>query len=121
MAKQQRYPTRYAGVYYVIGQHITDNEKTEHIFYIRYKRDGKLIEEKAGRQYQDGMTAAKANAIRALRLTGRERSNEERRQAKRNERGGFDERVFNAAVEARDGLPAAEYYLARPMQYPRED
>ena len=46
---------------------------------------------------------------------------EERRQAKRNERGGFDERVFNAAVEARDGLPAAEYYLARPTQYPRED
>ena len=46
---------------------------------------------------------------------------EERRQAKREERGGFDERVFNAAVEARDGLPAAEYYLARPTQYPRED
>ena len=46
---------------------------------------------------------------------------EARRQAKRAERGGFDERVFNAAVEARDGLPAAEYYLARPMQYPRED
>ena len=46
---------------------------------------------------------------------------EERRQAKRDERGGFDERVFNAAVEARDGLPAAEYYLARPTQYPRED
>ena len=46
---------------------------------------------------------------------------EERRQAKRAERGGFAERVYNAAVEARDGLPAAEYYLARPMQYPRED
>lgn len=46
---------------------------------------------------------------------------EERRRAKRAERGGFDERVFNAAVEARDGLPAAEYYLARPTQYPRED
>ena len=46
---------------------------------------------------------------------------EERRQAKRAERGGFAERVFNAAVEARDGLPAAEYYLARPTQYPRED
>ena len=46
---------------------------------------------------------------------------EARRRAKRAERGGFDERVFNAAVEARDGLPAAEYYLARPMQYPRED
>lgn len=43
------------------------------------------------------------------------------RQAKRAERGGFDARVFNAAVEADDGSPAAEYYLARPTQYPRED
>lgn len=43
------------------------------------------------------------------------------RQAKRAERGGFDARVFNAAVEAADGLPAAAYYLARPTQYPRED
>ena len=46
---------------------------------------------------------------------------EARRIAKRAERGGFDERVFNAAVEAQDGLPAAEYYLARPGQYSRED
>lgn len=46
---------------------------------------------------------------------------EARRQAKRAERGGFEARVFNAAVEAGDGSPAAEYYLARPAQYPRED
>jgi len=46
---------------------------------------------------------------------------EAKRLAKRAERGGFDERAFNAAVEAQDGLPAAEYYLARPRQYPRED
>jgi len=44
---------------------------------------------------------------------------EVRRLAKRAERGGFDERVYNAAVEAEDGLPAADYYLARPEQYPR--
>lgn len=37
---------------------------------------------------------------------------------KRAERGGFDERMFNAAVEAPDGAPAIEYYLARPLQYP---
>ena len=43
------------------------------------------------------------------------------RQAKRAERGGFDARVYTAAVEAADGLPAAAYYLARPTQYPRED
>lgn len=46
---------------------------------------------------------------------------ETRRIAKRAERGGFDQRVFNAAVEAEDDLPAAAYYLARPRQYPRED
>lgn len=46
---------------------------------------------------------------------------EAKRQAKRAERGGFDDRVFNAAVEAPDGLPAADYYLERPDQYPRED
>ena len=46
---------------------------------------------------------------------------EARRLAKRAERGGFDGRIFNAAVEAQDGLPAADYYLARPDQYPRED
>ncbi|WP_304176762.1 nucleoside triphosphate pyrophosphohydrolase [Phenylobacterium aquaticum] len=45
---------------------------------------------------------------------------EARRLAKREERGGFDDRVYNAAVEADDGLPAADYYLARPEQYPRE-
>lgn len=44
---------------------------------------------------------------------------EARRVAKREERGGFDDRVYNAAVEADEGLPAADYYLARPDQYPR--
>ena len=46
---------------------------------------------------------------------------EAQRQAKRAARGGFDQRIFNAAVEAADGLAAAEYYLARPGRYPRED
>ncbi|WP_309643100.1 nucleoside triphosphate pyrophosphohydrolase [Phenylobacterium sp.] len=44
---------------------------------------------------------------------------ESRRLAKRAERGGFDERVYNAAVEAETGLPAADYYLVRPIQYPQ--
>jgi predicted house-cleaning noncanonical NTP pyrophosphatase (MazG superfamily) len=41
------------------------------------------------------------------------------RQKKKAERGGFEARVYNAAVEAAEGLPAADYYLARPEQYPR--
>lgn len=46
---------------------------------------------------------------------------EARRLAKREERGGFDGRVYNAAVEGETGLPAADYYLARPGQYPQID
>lgn len=44
---------------------------------------------------------------------------ERRRLAKRAERGGFDDRVFNAAVEGPRDLPAVGYYLDRPVQYPR--
>ena len=40
---------------------------------------------------------------------------------KRAARGGFDAGIFNAAVEADEGSPAAAYYLARPEQYPRLD
>ncbi|MEI6439966.1 MAG: nucleoside triphosphate pyrophosphohydrolase [Alphaproteobacteria bacterium] len=39
---------------------------------------------------------------------------------KRRARGGFDGRIFNAAVEADLGLPAANYYLSRPEQYPQD-
>ena len=45
---------------------------------------------------------------------------EARRLAKRAERGGFDERVHNAAVEGDAGSAGAAYYLARPGQYPQE-
>lgn len=46
---------------------------------------------------------------------------EARRLAKREERGGFDGRVHNAAVEGDEGWAGVAYYLARPRQYPRED
>ena len=39
------------------------------------------------------------------------------RLAKREQRGGFDERVYNAAVSAPGGAPALDYYIGRP-DYP---
>jgi predicted house-cleaning noncanonical NTP pyrophosphatase (MazG superfamily) len=45
---------------------------------------------------------------------------EARRLAKRAERGGFDDRVHNAAVEGKAGSAGVAYYLARPTQYPQE-
>jgi integrase len=53
----------------------------ERVFYIRYRRQGRLIEEKVGGQYRDNMTAAKAATIRGVRMEGKELSNEERREA----------------------------------------
>src|SRR3989339_2140248 len=70
--------TSYPGVYYLEGKTLVD-EKPEKIFYIRYRRDGKPVKEKAGRQYRDDMTAARANQIRVARLQGQELSNRERR------------------------------------------
>ena len=44
----------YAGVYFVIGKAIATG-KPERIYYIMYRKNGKLIEERVGRQYQHNM------------------------------------------------------------------
>lgn len=80
MPKQERYSTNYPGVYYVLGS--GSDGKPEKIFYIRYTRKGKKIEERAGRQFQDDMTPARANAIRMDRVKGKDPSNNRKRQIK---------------------------------------
>jgi integrase len=73
MPKQDRVKTKYPGVYFII-------RGKEKIFYIYYRRNGKQIEEKAGRQFANDMTAARAAGIRADRLKGKELSNNARRE-----------------------------------------
>jgi integrase len=77
MPAQKRHKTGYAGVYFIWGKHIVTG-KPEKIFYITYRKDGKLISEKAGRASED-MTPARASTRRALRISGKELSNSERR------------------------------------------
>jgi integrase len=68
-------------VYYISGI-APDTGKPEKIFYIRYyNKEGKRIEEKAGRQGKDDMTAAKASLKRSERIKGKQPSNRERREA----------------------------------------
>jgi hypothetical protein len=55
MPAQKRHKTKYPSVYYIKGKEVGSN-KTEKIYYIMYRKDGKQIHEKAGRQYQDDMT-----------------------------------------------------------------
>jgi len=81
MPKQQRFKTKYPGVYYIEGT-ATDG-KPERIYYIVYRKNGKLIEEKAGRQYQDDMTPARAAGKRTQKIEGNQLTNEERREAEK--------------------------------------
>lgn len=82
MPSMKRFKTKYPGVYYLEGKAVGSN-KAERIYYIVYRRSGKLIEEKAGRQYQDDMTPARAAKIRAARIEGEQLSNIARREAAR--------------------------------------
>lgn len=80
MPAQKRFKTAYAGVYYIEGQGIPGSgHKKEKIYYIDYRKDGKRIQEKAGRQYQEDMTPARASMLRAKRMEGKETSNKARR------------------------------------------
>lgn len=74
MAIRERFKTSYPGVFCIEGIAV-GRTGTEKIYYIRYKRDGKLTEEKAGRQYQDDMTPARAAEIRAQRIEGKQPKN----------------------------------------------
>lgn len=70
MPRKRRIKTPYAGVYYIEGPP-NNSGKIERTYYIRYRANGKLREEKAGRQFQDDMTPEKAAKIRADKITGK--------------------------------------------------
>ena len=72
--------TRYPGVRFIYGTSPSTG-KEEKIYIIWYRRDGKVFHEKAGRESIDGMTAAKANALRIAKMEGRLPSNKAQREA----------------------------------------
>jgi integrase len=78
MPAKKRFKTKYQGVYYIEGIAIASGKK-ERIYYIMYRKDGKLIEEKAGRQFQNDMTPARAAHIRTEKIQGTKLPNREQR------------------------------------------
>jgi integrase len=78
MPVRNRIKTKYPGVYYIKGISPATG-KPERIYYIRYRRKGEMIEEKAGLQHEDDMTPARAAQVRARRISGDEPSNKEKR------------------------------------------
>lgn len=77
----KRHKTTYPGVFYREAERI-GGKGLEKVYYILFKKDGKLHEEKVGRQFADNMTPAKAARIRAERIEGRRKSKKEIREEK---------------------------------------
>lgn len=86
MAKQTRIATKYPGVFMVASTSPATGEPDQ-IIYIRYKKNGKLTEERVGRTSEKAprphhtkfWSAHLASLVRALRMTGKEPSNVEKR------------------------------------------
>ena len=79
MKEYSRQKTDYTGVYFRVAKR-QSKKGEEKIFYIVFKKDGVVHEEKVGRQYADGMTAAQANRIRSARIDGKQKSRKELRE-----------------------------------------
>lgn len=79
MASSPRVKTKYPGVFYREVDRIGASGK-EKVFYIVFKKEGKVAEEKVGRQFTENMTPAKAAGIRAMRIEGKCLSRKEMRE-----------------------------------------
>jgi integrase len=119
MPKQRRNITRHNGVYYV------ELAKKDQTFFIRYKKDRKLIEERAGRRSQ-GWTAAKANRLRTERLAGKTVSNAEQRSSEiaekelKNNRWTFH-KIFDEYLASRPDLKGRANDIRRFNSYLEKD
>lgn len=76
---RERIKTNYPGVFFRESRRIA-GKGTEKVYYIIFKKDGKLHEEKAGRQYADAMTPARAAGVRAERIEGKRLSPKQMRE-----------------------------------------
>jgi len=72
----KRHKTDYPGVFFRQADRI-GAKGTEKVFYVVYKKNGKVFEEKAGRQYKDAMTPARAATIRGELIEGKRMSRKE--------------------------------------------
>ena len=91
MPAQKLFKTDYPGVFYIEGTSIATG-KTEKIYYIRYRKNGRQVDEKAGRQFQDDMTPARASQLRALKINGKVPTNEEIREVQKTKKQADENR-----------------------------
>lgn len=75
----KREKTKYPGVFFREVERI-GGPGLEKVYYVVYKKAGKLVEEKAGRQFADDMTPARAAGIRAELIEGKRKTRKEIRE-----------------------------------------
>ena len=124
MPVKKRFKTKYPGVYFIKGESVYG--KAERIFYVRYRQNGKLVEEKAGRQFQDDMTPARAAQIRARRIEGNELSNRQRRKAEEAQKDAelsrwTIDRLFSEYIKGRPANKARSIDKGRYKNYIKPD
>lgn len=89
MGYMPRYKTDRVGVYFRVGTRI-GGAGDERIYYVTYKKGDKMVEVKAGRQFADQMTPAKAARFRSNLIEGREQTHEEKREEARKKVWNFN-------------------------------
>ncbi|MGB9500502.1 MAG: hypothetical protein ACKVE4_12340 [Dissulfuribacterales bacterium] len=75
----KRIKTNYPGVYYREAKRI-GGKGIEKVYYVVFKKNGKVKEEKVGRQFADDITPARASLYRAERIEGNRPSRREIRE-----------------------------------------
>ncbi len=75
----KRCKTKYPGVFYREAKRV-GKSGTERVYYVVYKKNGQIKEEKVGRQFTDNMTPLKAASYRAKLIEGKRLPRKEKKQ-----------------------------------------
>ena len=90
----KRHKTDYPGVFFREAERI-GGKGLGRVYYIIFKPGGKVFEAKAGRQFQDNMTPARAARISGERIEGRRQSRKEIRFRRWPPGAGLQEQASN--------------------------
>ncbi len=121
----KRIKTKYPGVYYREVQRI-GGRGTERVYYIVFKKDGQIHEEKVGRQFADDMTPARAANIRGERIEGKRLSRKELREEEEKRKAAEEgkwtiHRLFSHYLEGRPQNKARATDAGRYRKYLEPD
>lgn len=119
MSKRKK--TKYPGVFYRNAKRI-GSKGTEKVYYVVFKKNGKLIEQKAGRQFADDMTPARAAGVRGeliegKRLTRKEKRDQEKKAKEAKEAKWTIDRLFEEYIKGRPSNKARGVDMGRYEKY----